>query len=101
MEPSVPAASDHDVGRDEEVRRLERLAPFAEQLVVHDPPPVAPLQRADRDLGEDLGAVVPGVGQVVHERRVLRPVVAAGDAVAAVDAGLLLHAGAVRARPRT
>ena len=86
----------HHVGGDEQLGGVEALAAGAQHLEVDHPlAVVALLDPAHRALGEDLGAVAPGVRHVVHQRRVLRPVVAAGHAVAAVDAGLLRDAGGV------
>ena len=58
-------------------------------------PVLARLDALDSNLGEDLGAVVPGVLQVGDGDRVLGPVVAAGHAVATQLAGRLLDAKGV------
>jgi hypothetical protein len=83
-----PCGEDDHVGRDRELGRVEALASGVEQLVVHEPTVVPALHGADGDLREDGGPVVPRVREVVHQHRVLRGVVAAGDAVAAQPARL-------------
>ena len=92
------ARPDHDqIGGDEHLGRVERVAPDVDRLEVHEPASVAPLHVAHLDPCVDLRAVIPGVGEVVHDQRVLGGVVAAADAVAAQPAGLLVDADVVDA----
>ena len=66
------------------------------QEVEVDPPTTGGgLHPPDQGAGENPGTVVDGVGQVVHQRRVLGPVVAACDAVPAGGATGLPYPGIV------
>jgi hypothetical protein len=91
-----PAAHHHDVADDGEGRRVEASPADAERLVADGPPIAGPLDPADGDLGEDVGAVGDRVRQVVHEQCVLGAVVAPRHAVTAARAGLLVDADVVR-----
>ena len=88
----------HDVSGDEQLRRPELFATKAEWVEVHDP---AALWRAfetpDRHVREDLRTVVHGVGEIIHQRGILRLVIAAAHAVAAENARLLFDADVVHA----
>ena len=63
---------------------------------MHHPLVVPALDPTHRNASEDLCAVIVGVWQVVHERSVLRQVVAARDTIAATVAGHLLDADVIR-----
>ena len=97
MLPSVPAPIITTSRGHGERRRVEGVVAEPERLVADRPPVVGPLDPADLELGEHLRAVLDGIGEVVHQQRVLGPVVAAGDAVATAGACLLLDADVVRA----
>ena len=88
----------HDVSGDEQLRRPELFATKAEWVEVYDP---AALWRAfetpDRHVREDLRTVVHGVGEIIHQRGILRLVIAAAHAVAAENARLLFDADVVHA----
>ena len=92
---------DDDVGEHERGRGREPAATVGDGLEDDGPGRVGagggPLDRAHRDLAEDVGAVRHRVGQVVLGHRVLGPVVAPADAVAAEVARPLLDAGGVGA----
>ena len=59
---------------------------------MHQPASVRPFQIFHGNLGKDFRAEIHGVGQVIHQRRILGVEVASGDAIAATDAGLLRNA---------
>ena len=89
--PEGPRGQDHNVSEHRPRCALARH-------VVGDPPvALVPLHGPHRHLGEDVRAVPVRIGQVVHQDRVLRTVVAAGTAVAAQRARVLPHAGGIRA----
>ena len=92
------AGREHDeVGRDLHQRAVEGLAIAVEHFVPDAPLPVQTFDELNVDVREDLGAVVVGVREVVHEGRVLRALVAPGDAVAAQRALALLDADMIDA----
>ncbi len=94
-----PGAEHHHVGGHGERRRVERIGAEPERLVPDRPPVTGRLDPSHLHFGEDLGAVVHRVREVVHEQRVLGPVVAAGHTVTAAGAGVLVDADLVGARP--
>ena len=59
---------------------------------MHAPPLTLALDPQHFGLGEDLRAVIGGIGQVVHQRGVLRADIAARYAIPAIGAGRLRHA---------
>ena len=89
-----PGRQNDDIRLDELIRRVEYLAAGGERPVGDEPAPAGTLRdRTDRDLGVDLGAVVVGVGEIVHEDGVLGTEVAARHAVSGEGARLLVDTG--------
>jgi len=76
---------------------VERFATRLEQLVVDGPAAAATSDVPDARARKDVRSVVVGVRKVVHQRRVLRGVVAARYAVAHEPARLLENADVVDA----
>jgi len=93
----------HDqIGGDGHGRGMEGRVPTeAEGLGMHDPPAITGpiLNGPHLELGEDGGTVGTGIGQVVHEHRVLGREIAARNAVFTPDTGRLVDAGSVHAAP--
>ena len=90
------AGGEHDdVAGDRLIRGGKLLALMTERLEEHPPAPALLSDVRHAHLGEDLGAVVEGVGEVRHLHRILGADVAARAAVAAQRAGGLLDARVV------
>ena len=83
---------DHHVRRDRLLGGGELLAVVPERIEEHPPASALGAHIGDAHLGEDLGAVVVGVGDVGHLHSVLGADVAPSAAVAAQRAGWLLDA---------
>ena len=77
---------------DEHGGGIKLLAACARNLVMHQPTVAFALDMADRYLREDFGAVIPGIGQVVHDEGILRAEVASGTAVTTQGTSLLVYA---------
>ena len=91
--PQRPGREHDDVGGDEPGRG----GSLAEDVEAHPPGALAAAHGLHRHLGEDVRPVRVSVGEVVHQDRVLGPVVAARAAVAAQVARVLPHPDGVRA----
>ena len=97
VEPSAPAPMTTMSAATNIAGASKTSRPTSDRLEVDEPAVVTPFDVPHLDLRVDLRAVIPGVGEVVHDQRVLGGVVAAADAVAAQPAGLLVDADVIDA----
>ena len=88
-------AQNHHVCGDGKQRSLELFPTYSRHFALNDPLIVLALDPAHGNFGKDFGAMIRGVGQVVHDQGVLGGVVAAGDAIPAIRAFMLFHADVV------